>query len=326
MAANKLFEQAYRLSVVPTNGAQTSGAPGRYGGLTGVALNNVLTDTTVSMDFGPASWNLLVDAHVNGGGGSAIAVGDSIFYTDALTNATHLSKDVAGYFFGYALQANAGAGTATTIAVLHVPGGGLLSAGAIGSTQLAAGAVLTGKIAANNITAGLLTTTLAKGIIQLPLDQWNIIAANAIDSKANNAGLPAVDTTPLLERVNAATDKQQRLRWAAAGVSEIAFGGIISPPDLDNTQPVVFNMYAAMGGATDHPASAVSFFEGVGGSNIGGNLPAMAGGTTPAIYTLNCTAVATAAAPLPWSIGFTPAAHGADTLLVYAAWLTYTRK
>jgi hypothetical protein len=69
MAANKLMEQAYRVSVIPTNGAQTSGAPGRYGGLTGIALNNVLADTTVSMDFGPGLWNLLADAHTAGGGG-----------------------------------------------------------------------------------------------------------------------------------------------------------------------------------------------------------------------------------------------------------------
>ena len=45
-----------------------------------------------------------------------------------------------------------------------------------------------------------------------------------------------------------ATDKPQRLRWAATSVIEIAYGGFQSPPDLDNTSPVNFKMYAAMGG------------------------------------------------------------------------------
>jgi hypothetical protein len=324
MAANKLFEQAYRLSVTPTNGAATTGAPGRYGGMTGVAMNTVLTDGTVSMDFGPASWNLLVDAHVNGGGGSAIAVGDTIFYTDATTNASHLNKDAAGYFFGYALQANAGAGTATTIAVLHVPGGGLLSAGAIGATQLASDSVTTVKMLANNVTAAKLTATLRTGIIQLPLLSW-IIAATTLGNIAANTGIMASDSTPTLTRVNAATDPTMVVTWAAAGVLAITHGGIISPPDLDSTQPVNFNMFAAMGGATDHPTSTLGFFEGVGGATIGGAMPAMAGGTTPAVYTKACTVTATAAAPKPWSFIFTPAAHGTDTLLLYAAWLSYTR-
>jgi len=155
MSANQLLDLGLKVSVIPTNGAQTSGAPGRYGGMTGVALNNVLADTTVSMNFGFAVWSLLVDAHVNGGGGSAIAVGDTIFYTDATTNASHLNKDGLGYFFGYALSPNAGAGTATTIAVAHVPGGGILTAGAIGTAELAAASVIESKLVPGAAGAGI---------------------------------------------------------------------------------------------------------------------------------------------------------------------------
>jgi hypothetical protein len=255
----------------------------------------------------------------------AIAVGDALFYTDALTNLSHLNKDSAtGYFFGYAMAANAGAGTATTISVLHVPGGGVLAALGVGAAQLASDSVTTVKILANNVTAAKVTATMRTGIIHLPLLNW-VISAGALGNIAANTGIMASDSTPTLTRVNGATDPTMVITWVANGILAVTCGSIISPPDLDGTQPVNFNMFAAMGGGTDHPTSTLGMFEGVGGATIGGAMPAMAGGTTPAVYTKACTVTATAAAPKPWSFIFTPAAHANDTLLVYATWLSYTR-
>jgi hypothetical protein len=326
MARNQLLDTALKVSLVPTNGGATSGAPLRYGQMTGVALCDVRTDGTTSAYLGFGAFSLLVDAHVNGGGGSAIAVGDPIFYTDALTNATHLSKDAAGYFFGFAATANAGAGTATTIAVLHFAGGGILGAGSIGSGNIAAQAILTAGLADSNVTAGKLTATLRKGFIPLALQTWEILTGGAIDTKANNAGLGASDTTPTLTRTNALVDPSGKITWVANGVLPIG-NNIVSPPDLDNTQPVSFKVYAAMSAGTDTCTCVLGFFEGVGGATIitGGNTIAVHL-ATPAVYTQTATAVAVAGTPLPWGFTFTPGAHANDSLLLYAAWLEYTRK
>lgn len=324
MARNQLLDTGLKVSITPTNGGATSGAPLRYGQATGVALCDVRTDGTVSAYMGFGAFSLLVDAHVNGGGASAIVVGDPIFYTDATTNATHLNKDAAGYFFGFAAQANPAG--AATIAVMHYAGGGILGASSIGSGNIAAQAVLTAALADNNVTAGKLTATLRKGFIPLPLNTWQILATGAIDSKANNAGLPASDTTPTLSRTNALVDPSAKITWVANGILPIGLN-IVSPPDLDNTASVSFKVYAAMGGATDTCTCVLGWFEGVGGATIitGGNTIAVHL-ATPAVYTQTATAVAVAGTPLPWGFNFTPGAHANDSLLLYAAWLEYTRK
>ena len=291
MSSNQTFDRGIRLPVVCSNGGALSGDPARYGTLTGVALaDKRASDNITSVDFGQSAWNLSVKA-INDYGNSAVAVGDQLYYVDGDT--PKISKKASGFFFGYALSA--------------------LNSGATGTINVL-----------NAMPAGKVTGT---GILPLPLGQWRLLATNDIAAIAASGGILAKDTTPILERVNVATDKQQRIRWAATGVGEIAIGGIMAPPDLDISQPVAFKMYGAMGGATDHPSSTVSMFEGVGGTDLGGALPAMAGGTTPAVYSLNIAAVTAGwGSPKPWSFGFTPAAHGTDTLLVYAMWLEYTRK
>lgn len=139
MANNKVFQDGYQLSVVVTDPAvPNAGDPVRYGLLTGVALTdegdggNAATETTV--DFGPGVWDLSVIDEVGGG----IAVGDAIFYDDALDG---LTNDPSGnYFFGFANEA-IGGGLTATIQVIHVPspGAGTLGAGTIATANLAVG-------------------------------------------------------------------------------------------------------------------------------------------------------------------------------------------
>src|SRR5690242_7192477 len=88
-----------------------SGDPVRYGEMTGVALVNEDSDGLTQVDFTPGrGWDLSVRG-VDGGGNSAVAVGDKLFYVDADTPV--LSKKNTGRFFGFANGAiNAGA-TAT---------------------------------------------------------------------------------------------------------------------------------------------------------------------------------------------------------------------
>lgn len=318
MADNLVFEDVRALSVAcsdPTTPA--SGDPVRYGSLCGVALTdegdggNAATDTSV--DFGEGVWSLSVKG-VDDSGDSAVAVGDALFYVDA--DDPKLSKKQSGYFFGFAMGAlNAGASGAIRVLKLATAGSG----------ALASSGVTTPKIAANAVTAAKLTATMQKGYIPLPLQAWREIGSNDIINTAGDAGALSSNTTPILQRVNAATDKQLRLNWASSNVDEITFGGIAAPPDLDDTAPVTVKLLAAMGGATDTPVIAVSFWEGVGDTNAGGNTAAITG-TAIAEYSKAIAHGDIGAYPKVWTVGLTPAAHGNDALYVYAVWVEYTRK
>lgn len=185
-------------------------------------------------------------------------------------------------------------------------------------------AITTAKIAAGAVTSAKLSTNLRLGYIPLPLTQAREIATNDIVNTAGDAGVLSKDTTPILERVNAATDKQLRLRWAASNSDEIVWS-FAYPPDLDDTAAVTVNLLMAMGGSTDTPTVAVSYFEGVGDTNAGGNTAAVTG-TSLAQYTVAIAAGDVGAYPKTASVGLVVGAHTTDTALLYAAWITYTRK
>lgn len=119
MATNIVNEPGYRLSVVCSSPATpASGDPVRFGALTGVAETaesaggNATGYTTVY--FGPCVANVSVKG-VDGGGNSAVAVGDTIRFTDGDT--PQLNKKSTGYFFGVAME-TVGSGATATIKVL----------------------------------------------------------------------------------------------------------------------------------------------------------------------------------------------------------------
>jgi len=317
MATNIVFDPGNQLSVVcsdPTTPA--SGDPVRYGNLCGVALTAEADGGNAtgytSVHFGPFVADLSVKA-VDDSGNSAVAVGDALFYVDADT--PKLSKKQAGYFFGFALEA-IGSGSTDTINVYKLA--------TAGSGAIASSGVTTTKIAANAVTAAKLTATMATGYIPLPLADAREIATNDIPATASNAGELSSNTTPILGRVNAATDKQLRLTWASSNSDEITWS-VVSPPDLDDAAAVEVHILAAMAGATDTPVVAVGFFEGIGDTNAGGNTAAVTG-TAMAEYSVAIAHGDIAAAPKPWSICLTPGAHTTDALYIYGAWIEYTRK
>jgi len=128
MAKNEIFEELILSVACSHPAAPISGGPVRYGKLTGVALTdegdggNAATLTTV--DFTERVWDLTVDDNgiTTPGTGTAIAVGDPIYYHDTATGtpATNLNNtpDSANGLFGVALEAVATNGTAT-IRVMH---------------------------------------------------------------------------------------------------------------------------------------------------------------------------------------------------------------
>ena len=164
MANNKVFQDGYQLSVVVTDpAAPDAGDPVRYGLLTGVALTdegdggNIATETTV--DFGPGVWDLSVIDEVGGG----IAVGDALFYDDALDG---LTNDPSGnYFFGFANEA-IGATLTATIQVIHVPspGAGTLGAGTIATANLAAGILSADAAGRGKFAAGVFDVATALSV------------------------------------------------------------------------------------------------------------------------------------------------------------------
>jgi hypothetical protein len=328
MATNRVQADGYQMSVVCDNPAvPQTGDPVRYGYLTGVALTDEVEGGNpagyTTVDFGPRVWKMSVKA--TDGGSSAVAAGDAIYYVDADT--PKLSKKTSGYLFGVALEAITGNATAT-IKVLKIPGpgSGAFGSGTVTATNLGANAVETAKIAANAVTTAKLTATLGVGVLQLPIGAARIIATNDIGVKnATDGGTVSKDTTPIFERVNGATDKALRLRWAASDSAEIQLPTFIYPPDLDDAAAVEVHLLAAMSGATNTPVIGVAYFEGLGDTNAGGNTAAVTG-TGIAEYTVTIAAGDVGAHPTFATIGLTPAAHTTDAIHLYGAWIEYTRK
>lgn len=314
MATNitRYLQQHFALPVVVSDPATpVSGNPVRFGELTGVALTNegaggnLATETTV--EFGAFEGNFSVKG-IDDSGNVAVAVGDTIYYVDADT--PKLSKKASGYFFGVAL-ATITSGSTATIKVAHFPAGSWV------------GTVNTGDLAAGAVTAAKLSSTLKTGYIPIKLTDWREVAANVTLNIAANGGVLASDTTPIYERVNGATDKGARLRWAAANSDEL-IADFPYPPDLDDTADVIVHLFMGMAGATDTPVVAVSYFEGVGDANAGGNTAALA--ATAADKTVTIAAANIGTYPNFASIGIVIGAHTTDAAYLYAAGIEYTRK
>ena len=99
------------------------GDPVRYGEMTGIALTNegdggnAATETTVWFGSGEVSVSV---KGVDGGGNSAVGLGDKIYYVDADTPV--LSKKNTGRFFGFA-NGTVGSGATATISVFKTMNG-----------------------------------------------------------------------------------------------------------------------------------------------------------------------------------------------------------
>lgn len=182
---------------------------------------------------------------------------------------------------------------------------------------------LTGDLSISSAGVATLSSNLRTGYIPLDITTARLISANNIQN-TTEAGVPDGNTTPTLLRVNGATDKALRLTYAATVVTEIQFSPFVYPPDLDDTQSLNINILAAMSGATDTPVLTVSFFEGTGDTDAGGNTTAVTG-TNPAVYARNIGAADINPGRMA-NISITPGAHGTDSLYIYGVYVTYSRK
>ena len=166
MASNIIYEPGYNISVVASyQTSPVSGGVCIYGDLTGIAeIDENATTGETTVNFGPWIADLPVTDSKTGG----IAKGAPLFASKATT--VVISNDSTGVFLGYANEAVDDGATAT-IEVIHPPMiGGIMSAGAIGATQLANGAVITTKIlAAKIVTAPKLSGTANTRRLFIPL-------------------------------------------------------------------------------------------------------------------------------------------------------------
>lgn len=165
MASNIIYEPGYNISVVasyPTS--PKSGGVCIYGDLTGIAeIDENATTGETTVNFGPWIADLPVTDSKTGG----IAKGAPLFASKATP--VVISNDSTGVFLGYANE-TVGDGATATIEVIHPPMiGGIMSAGAIGATQLATNAVITTKILAANVTAPKLSGTANTRPVIIPL-------------------------------------------------------------------------------------------------------------------------------------------------------------
>lgn len=168
------------------------------------------------------------------------------------------------------------------------------------------------------------TLTSNQGFIPLDLNTWRLVASNdvpAIAVASGNGGNLASDTAPKLIRVNTSTDKCLTINWASSGVIEI-FNTFLYPPDMDVTQALSVNLRVKMGGSTDTPVITVGFFEGIGDTTRGGNTAA----ASSTLSTLSASITPTGGYPNFASVTLVPGTHTTDTVVLYAAYILYTKK
>lgn len=119
MAKNEVFDTGDKIAVTcshPT--VPASGDPVRYGELVGVATaaeDSVSGKTPVTF----RGVHLLSVKGVDGGGNSAVAVGDKLYYVDADTPV--LSKKATGRFAGHAVESASNVGTVASGATGTIP-------------------------------------------------------------------------------------------------------------------------------------------------------------------------------------------------------------
>lgn len=167
-----------------------------------------------------------------------------------------------------------------------------------------------------------LGAALRTGVIHLPLVQAREIGSDDIINTAGIGGILTKDTTPNLERINAATDKALQLEWAASNSDEIQWQ-VHLPLDVDKGSPLYVKLKAKMGGATNTPTIAVAFFKGVGDTDAGGATGAL---SATAATVQRKIAAADHAGEGAVSITLIPGTHTSDTVVLYDAWIEYTRK
>lgn len=177
--------------------------------------------------------------------------------------------------------------------------------------------------------AELRTALNPKGFIALDFSSLRELVAGDIPDQALIAGgALGADTNPIYERSNDATDKSLRLNYILSSANdEVQFAPVPMPPDLDETIDVTIHVVAAMTGGTDAANTIdIEVWDAVGDTEMGGVTGVLTG--TPAELTVTIGNADISGHPTGFfNISFTPqGTHTTDGMLIYCAWIEYTRK
>lgn len=169
------------------------------------------------------------------------------------------------------------------------------------------------------------------GFIPLDITSLREVESNDIPPRADGTsgdtygGLLALDSVPILERSNDATDKSLRVHWIVDGVEEVIFPPIPMPPDLDEAADVTVHLVVEMSGASDTPTIDIQAWDGVGDTEMGGASGALADGITEVSVTLSAANIS--GHPTGFlNIQLVPGGHSTDAIYLYAVWIEYTKK
>lgn len=181
------------------------------------------------------------------------------------------------------------------------------------------------------LAAAGLGANLKKGFISLDLFSVREAIANVLQAAATGAalgsgGILATDTTPILQRINGATDKAARISWVATDVGEIQFAPVPIPPDYDNTEVLTVHLLVYKNANTDTTfVIDVQAWSGIGDTEMGGDTAAITE-TVAAEKSVSLTGANVGAHPGVLTINLVPGAHANDAVYLLAAWIEYTRR
>ncbi len=173
--------------------------------------------------------------------------------------------------------------------------------------------------------SGSLYTTLvsAQGYLPLPVESWRLVGSNDVPATAADGGILSSNTSPVFQRVNAATDKALRIKWASSTSIEI-FQQFAYPPDMDVTVAYTLNFRIGKSANTDATCTfTADLFEGVGDTTRGGTT-AVLGASAVTTYTRSITP--TAGHPNFAVVCLTPGTHTTDDIYLYLAYVLYQKK
>ena len=147
----------------------------------------------------------------------------------------------------------------------------------------------------------------------------NDVGVAATAAARGSGAILCSDTTPVLARVNGATDKAMRVHWAANGVDEVQWGGIMIPSAAQTANAVTVALMLAKDTNTDTTATVdVQAYAGVGDTEMGAATTALAAATLGK-KTVTLAAADVGAHPGFLNIGLVPSAHANDAIYLYAA-------
>jgi len=171
-------------------------------------------------------------------------------------------------------------------------------------------------------------TSVTYGSISIPLSAWREVDATGdVGDSTADGGVLSSNTTPIFEAINGATNKTQRLNWAASDNSPIMYSNRL-PVDFSTLGDLTFQGRFGNDGSTDTTGPTVSFYFNESATHYDVTSDFTADGTADTTYILHNFTVADASMDATTdtvTIIVTPGAHTTNALYLSSTGLKYLR-